>query len=138
MNKKRFWIVILSLIGMLIFSIGYYLFFKAFHIGLICPIYETLHYYCPGCGITRMIFSIFELNFYQAFRYNPLLFVYIPFIILILIDLLTAYVHDRKTKVVGKVPMFVWILVFVGTIAFGVIRNIEPFTFLAPTEISEK
>ena len=138
MDKKRLKIVIVCSVLCLLIGIGYYIFFKLTNIGLICPIHELFHVDCPGCGISRMIFSIFELDFYQAFRYNPLLFIYLPFIIFIIVDVLKGYVHNRSPKYVSKVPIFVWIILFIITIGFGVIRNIEPFTFLRATEVREK
>ena len=95
------------------------------------------HVDCPGCGLSRMIFSIIELDFYQAFRYNPLMFVLSPFIILFAVDLIIAFIHDRKSKIVSKIPLFAWIIIYVVILVFGVIRNIEPFTYLKVTEVRE-
>ena len=46
-------------------------------IGYKCIYRELFNIYCAGCGSTRMIKTIIHLNFYQAFRYNPLFFIYI-------------------------------------------------------------
>ena len=40
---------------------------------------EMTGLYCPGCGITRMLIAMIQLDFYQAFRYNPFLFLLIIF-----------------------------------------------------------
>jgi hypothetical protein len=137
MNKKRLTIVIISVISVILISFGYYFFYKATHIGLACPIHEMFHVDCPGCGLSRMIFSIIELDFYQAFRYNPLMFVLSPFIIVFAVDLIIAFIHDRKSKIVSKIPLFAWIIIYVVILVFGVIRNIEPFTYLKVTEVRE-
>ena len=138
MNKKRLIIVIVSILIAISIAVGYYIFFHTYHIGIACPIHELFHVDCPGCGLSRMIFSIMELNFYQAFRYNPLMFILFPFIIVFIIDALIAFIYNRETKVVGKIPIFVWVLLFVLAIGFGIIRNIEPFTYLKVTEVREK
>ena len=137
MNKKRLIIVIVSIISVILISIGYYFFFKNTHIGLVCPIHELLHVDCPGCGLSRMIFSIMELDFYQAFRYNPLMFILTPFIIVIFIDLIIGFVHNRNGKIISKIPVFAWIIIYVVILGYGIIRNIEPFTYLRVTEVRE-
>ena len=133
-KKTIILIILLSLVG----GIGYALFFKFTNIGLPCPIHELFHVNCPGCGISRMFMSILELNFYQAFRYNPLLFILFPFAIVLMIDASIAYINERNTKIYSKVPIWGWIILLVIIIGFGIIRNIEPFTFLSPTEIVDK
>lgn len=45
-----------------------------------CWFRKKLGLYCPGCGGTRMVQSILKLDFYQAFRYNPLVFVLLALI----------------------------------------------------------
>ena len=137
MKERKKTMTIFILVSALIL-IGYALLFKFTGIGIPCPIHEVLHLNCPGCGISRMFIAIFELNFYQAFRYNPLLFISLPFAITLAVDGIKAYVNDRETKIFSKIPMFVWIIILVIVIGYGIIRNIEPFTFLSPTEISDK
>ena len=138
MDKTRLRNVILIAVGAMLFAIGYYVFNKLTGIGIPCIFHETLHIYCPGCGLSRMFFAIFELNFYQAFRYNPMWFCCLPFLSVIGIDALIAYLYKRKTKIARKIPMFVWIILMALFIVFGVLRNLEPFSYLAPTEIVNK
>lgn len=46
-----------------------------------CVIKWIIGYPCPGCGMTRAVFSLIQFDFIQAFRYNP--FVYLlPFLFL--------------------------------------------------------
>jgi hypothetical protein len=137
MNKKRLIIVISVIVLCIMIAIGYHLFFSAFNIGIPCPLHELFGVNCPGCGLSRMLFSIMELKFYQAFRYNPLMFIYLPIIALMALDFIVAYIHERKTKVIRKVPVFVWGIMITVALVFGVVRNIEPFTFLAPIELGE-
>ena len=61
-------------------------------ISIPCPFHFITGLYCPGCGITRMIKSILKLDFYQAFRYNQLLFILLPFFIIIIIDLFISII----------------------------------------------
>ncbi len=47
---------------------------------LICIIYALTGYYCPGCGAGRACYCILHGQIYQAFRYNPLLVLLLPWI----------------------------------------------------------
>jgi len=37
-----------------------------------CPIYRIFGVSCPGCGMSRAIFSMLKLDFVSAYRYHPL------------------------------------------------------------------
>lgn len=49
-----------------------------------CIIKLICGYPCPGCGLTRAGFSLLRLDFYQAFNFNPLIYV-VPLVILVII-----------------------------------------------------
>ena len=75
-----------------------------------------------------MIFSIIELDFYQAFRYNPLLFILLVcYLIIKLIEII------RKKKIAIK-PIYSYYLLFI-TIIYGILRNIDAFSYLIPTVV---
>ena len=74
--------------------IAYFFVYKYTGLSIQCPIHYMTGLYCPGCGITRMLFAIIKLDFYQAFRYNPLVFILLPFIIFYIFDL----IHSKITK----------------------------------------
>lgn len=102
-----------------------------FHIYIDCPIKKLTGLYCPGCGITRMLFAILQLDFYQAFRYNPLLFICLPFFIFFIIESLIL----KKEPLYNKIPTKIWIIIIIVFIIYGILRNIPFFDFLAPTQI---
>lgn len=114
MNK-----ILLLIIGILIII---------FKIGIPCIFFELTNLYCPGCGITRAIKSILSLDLYRAFRYNMLVTILFPFFILYLIY---TYIFNQK----NKIPNFIWYFILIITIAFGILRNIPQFSFMAPTNI---
>lgn len=89
-----------------------------------CPVRHIFHLYCPGCGITRMIISLLKLDFYQAFRYNPLIFILIP------ITLINMFLVKNK-----KIQNIIWYLLIIISLLFGVLRNISTFDYLAPTKL---
>jgi len=97
-----------------------------------CPWRQSLHIYCAGCGGTRMLKSVLKLDFYQAFRYNPLLFILLIIFIIYLIYI-TIYKLLKKEYYKLKTN-HLYILLFL-TITFMIIRNIEVFSYLKPTII---
>lgn len=134
---KVIWINLLNkyfkkIIGeLVIFSlllIGYYFFNKIFSWSIPCLFHQITNLYCPGCGITRMLFSIIKLDFYQAFRYNPLVFILLVGYLLMVIY---SLIFHKKVELSNKVTYGLLIIV----ILFGVLRNIPGFEFLAPINI---
>ena len=126
MKKK----LIIALILFLLL-IGYLILGNYFHIYIDCPIKKITGWYCPGCGITRMLISLLKLDFYQAFRYNALLFISLPIILFFLIESIIT----KKEPLYNKIPTKVWVLVIVIFLVYGILRNIPFFDFLAPTVI---
>ena len=121
---KKFLIVLLLLIIYLLIS-------SYFHFYIPCPIKTITGFYCPGCGITRMLLSLLKLDFYGAFRYNPLLFILLPIGLYLYID----YLIRKDKSLYKKIPEKVWYVVIVIFIIYGILRNIKAFDFLAPTTI---
>lgn len=100
-----------------------------------CPIHYLTGYYCPGCGVTRMFTSIIKLDFYQAFHYNMLIFLLIPFFATYFIFQLSAYLKKKKNVMNGKSFNKMWITLVVVFLVFGILRNTNAFSFLAPTRV---
>ena len=97
-----------------------------------CPIHELLDLYCPGCGGTRMFLSFIHLDFYQSFRWNPLLFI---FLVLFIIYLIVGIIIFIKKRVI-IVPTFKTCMFLVAIlIIFMILRNIDMFSYLAPTRV---
>lgn len=117
-------------ITLLLFIIYLYL-NKRFSFYIPCIFHKITHLYCPGCGITRMILSILKLNFYQAFRYNPLMFIMIPFIMTYEIIYYINWIHDKNYTISKKI----WYILLIITIIYTILRNIDSFSYLAPTTI---
>jgi len=82
-----------------------------------------------------MILSIFRLDFYQAFRYNPVVFSMLPIFTVICIIHLSAYLRNKKMAI-SKLEKAILIILIVVLILFGIARNIPVFSYLAPTSVS--
>ena len=56
-----------------------------FALGLPCPIKHLSGISCPGCGMTRALWSLVTLDFTAALRYHPAAFVLPVFVILLIL-----------------------------------------------------
>lgn len=115
--KKR----LLFNFSLILIAVTYYLIFNKFHIGIPCLFNKLTNLLCPGCGITRCFFAIFEGEFQKAFNYNQLVFILLPAFIVYYLYNEFAYICNFK-KI--QIPKFItYILLFI-TIMFGILRNI--------------
>ena len=112
-------IIIIAIVSLLAIT-----FFK-YKIGIPCIINKITGLYCPGCGATRAIYSLLELKFYQAFRYNILIVIFLPFGMAFLF-----YKYVLKGK--KQIPNYIWFFIVIIVVLFGVLRNIPLFSYLAP------
>lgn len=128
--KKRILISILSIILVIISIFLGIKFLKLIHFR--CFFKEIFNIYCAGCGTTRMFESIFKLNFYQAFRYNPLIFILSIVTVLYLICNIILYIFNKPIKKISYKFLFVLALVL---LIYMIFRNIPYFEYLRPTII---
>lgn len=119
-------ISIFSFLIVLIFLMNLY------NIRLICIFKEITGFYCPGCGTTRLLKSLFKLEIKQAFMYNPLVFILIPFIGIYFVDRMIMSLFNKESFIPLKINKAFWNIALVITIIFGVLRNIPIFDFLRP------
>lgn len=79
-----------------------------------------------------MLYSIIKLDFYQAFRYNQLIFIMLPFTITLYIEDLYSHQKNKKS-LYKKIPEYIWYIIIIILLIYGIIRNIIPY--FAPTAI---
>ena len=106
-------------------------------LGLVCPIYTLTGYYCPGCGAGRACYAILHMQFYQAFRYNPLLVLILPWLILYYLICWIQWLICGREKLSVNIPLWIPMTVLIMMLIYGIVRNISvyPFTVLAPTKV---
>ena len=97
-----------------------------------CPWEKNLNIDCAGCGATRMVKSLFVLDFYQAFRFNPLLFCLLIVLILYGIYILICKIKHKTYYKIKQRDLWL-LLIFV--ILFMILRNIPTFYYLKPTVV---
>ncbi|PQA58981.1 DUF2752 domain-containing protein [Siphonobacter curvatus] len=96
--------------------------------------YTGLH--CPGCGAQRALHQLLHGNIREAFRYNALLLLMIPYVSLGFV--LSVRTHFRGTgyetmpQAYSNPRIIIGILIVICL--FWIFRNIpvEPFSWLAP------
>lgn len=101
-----------------------------------CMFHFVTGLHCPGCGATRCAAALLHGDLRQAFAYNPLFVVLLPFLVLGGMRIAFATWTGKQTRGY-RLPG--WALrVFVGLlIAYWIARNIDvyPLTLLAPHQI---
>ena len=115
----------------LIVLIVYFIFGHFTHLYIPCPFHTILHIYCPGCGITRLFISLFKLDFATAFRCNQLIFILLPFGIVLYINYIYSKIKNKKSWY-DSIPIWIFYIIIVVLIVFGILRNFIPA--LAPIE----
>ena len=79
-----------------------------------------------------MFHSFIHLDFYQAFRYNPLMFILLGLGLIYLIVMLIIYI---KKKVIILPSKKFWIILVVILLLYFVIRNLPGCEYLIPTKV---
>ena len=73
-----------------------------------------------------------KLDFYQAFRYNALIFILVP---LVFIYVLYVIIKKILGRCYYKIKDRDLIILFLVMLLFMTLRNIGAFSFLAPTKV---
>lgn len=105
------------------------------NISIPCVYYELTGIYCPGCGMTRAFLSLLKLDFYQALRYNAFSIIVAVLLALYILGGIYGWLFNKINFMEKKIPSLVWIIFIVALLAYGILRNIPQFSFLAPTVV---
>ena len=102
-----------------------------------CVSYQLTSIHCPGCGSTRALHAVLNLQFAQAFAYNAVMVALIPFGLFALVRNLWHWAWGTTP---GRLPGFIWFprIIAAVFILFWIFRNIPvyPVELLAPHELS--
>ena len=121
-------------LGIILVLLMYILLSDGLHINNECEIRRTIGLYCPTCGCSRMVLSIIHFKFYQAFRYNPFVFISLPVLIFVYVKQGICYIFMGKSiKGLDKFVIVYFIVIFI----FGVLRNIPALSFMAPAGVQQ-
>ena len=81
---------------------------------------------CAGCGCTRILIAIMNLDFYQAFRFNPLLFILLVIGIIYFLYVLVCIIFEYKYL---KINNSFWLVLMVIVILFAILRKIQLYLY---------
>lgn len=110
--------------GLILLLFSYYKIYTKFNVGIPCIFKLITGYDCPGCGITRCLFSLINLDIKSAFNYNALVTILIVPFIIYYSYMNYCYVFGKNNnlkKYVNKISIILLIVCFV----YGIIRNIS-------------
>ena len=130
-QKKLFLSISILILGVFAFLLFLFL-NQTYSFYIPCFFHKITGLYCPGCGITRMVLSLLHLDFYQAFRWNPFLFLLTPLFIVYGVAYFLYWLYDREAP---KLPNTIWNILLIAAIVFMALRNIPFFDYLKPTFI---
>ncbi len=114
-----------------------------FHDPVVYPIPCAIHLftglYCPGCGAGRACYALLHGEFLEAFSYNPLMVILIPFICLYVAARGLDWAVTGGNHVDGKISVKLLVAILILILIYGIVRNIpvRPFSLLAPGGMSE-
>lgn len=117
----------LLILILVIFFILYLFVYKITGIAIPCVFHELTSFYCPGCGITRMFVSILALDFYDAFRYNSLVFILIILAIIFNFIKFISLKLKKENHFTKKINDKIWIILLIVVIIYGILRNVFLF-----------
>ena len=95
-----------------------------------CMFHFLTGYDCPGCGSQRALYNVLHGHFIMALRYNPLVFVAIPYIFT---GIYIEYLTDRnKPNIVrmraGLFSLHAFFIIITIIAVFTIVRNIWHFS----------
>lgn len=102
-----------------------------------CVFYSLTKLYCPGCGSTRVVYSLIHGDIFTALRCNILTVLFIPLLAYSFIAFcVNTYSQRQVLKQIIYNPLAAKIIV-IAVIAFWILRNIPfvPFSYLAPINL---
>lgn len=88
-----------------------------------CFINETFGILCPSCGGTRCVINFALGNFEQSFRYHPIFFITIIYLVLVnILYIINTFRKKEILKFLYPKTKF-WIVFLIFIFIFTIIRN---------------
>ena len=103
-----------------------------------CTLHRTTGLHCPGCGLTRSVFSLIHGRVAQAFAYNPFMALFSPFLLVMAVRAVWFWVWGVKDAR-SLMPRRAGWPIMIALAVFWILRNVPyfPFNLLAPHELNQ-
>ena len=130
-ERGRLQKLLIELGTVLLAGVAYLLLVRITGWGIPCLFNATTGLLCPGCGISRMFVALSKLDIAGAFRSNCLVLTVLAVGSPMVIRYWVRYVKtgSRELDIAEKILLTVTAVL---AVAFWILRNLEPFAFLAP------
>jgi hypothetical protein len=90
-----------------------------------CPVKTAFHIDCPGCGSQRAVHALLHFDVVQAFKFNALLVIALPYLALALGLTLIKNPSEKITSLRNRLYGHHATLIVLGVVVFfGIFRNI--------------
>lgn len=96
-----------------------------------CPWLALTGTYCPGCGSTRTLHALTNLDIVGAAQMNVLLLALVPFLALAYTRWVYRSFRPATAPPRPVHPLWLWTLL-AATVGFWIVRNLPVGVFLAP------
>ena len=130
-TRARLRCVLLLYGAVLLLLLGYYAAVRLLNVGLPCLVYKIFGIYCPSCGVSRMCVALLRGDLVGGFWYNPFAFFALPILFAVLCRQTVLYVMRGEHRLSRIERVTLWTLLC-ASILFGILRNVEACSFLAP------
>ena len=129
--KQRFLQISKPTAIVLAIGFAYLLLHELTGFSIFCPVYKISGMYCPGCGVSRMFFHLFNGEIYEAFSSNCLLFCLLPVAVFECLFHGYRYVRYGNGRFFKAERIGLWVVVGL-LVAFGILRNVVRADILIP------
>ena len=103
----------------------YYIIVRIIGFGIPCIFRVITGFKCPGCGVSRMLMALLQLDLKGAFLENRVLFVMLPLLVFIIVRAAYLYVTQKKPgKTAAAITKILYPALIVILLLWGVLRNI--------------
>lgn len=109
--RKRIWRKVLLIAGLSAYFIVVIILFEC--LGITCVFKAYLGVPCPGCGMTRALRALLQLDLKEAFLYNPLIFA-MPYVFAYIIFDFKGKIHKYILLAIGISAIINWVFNIFG------------------------
>lgn len=114
-------VIIDNIVLVIIFTLYYFL-NTYFKLEIPCIFYKVTGLLCPGCGITRCLFSLLHFNIKQALHYNAFVVIFLPIFLIYYIYYMYCYIMNKENRLINN--KYITYLILIILILYGITRNI--------------